>query len=484
MFKKSSDYSVFFTDDYVSFFELAPFLDQSRYGFIKLDSGIIENGYIKEPEALLKLMQHMFKSNNIKPRKITLVIHDQNVLIRDIKIPKEKLAKKSITEYIQEQQGKTLLLPFSESTISHVIRHENETEIRVIALIMDANLLHDYCDVFDRLNVKEVRFEVPSLPLYEQYLEKHNLKESTTMLVSIYEGMFSLQIVEDHIPIFSLIEEVDGGLEEYDMIIENFVERIANYYKYNLRKGKTGIKNVLFFNFNPDLSILQLQHGLCAKLANYQAKICDMYLEDPMVKILPFECMIPYAIARNRKNTPPVQFDFKLERVKQLNLNANYLMIATFFIISTTLLVYIPYFSMNEEIKIAQNNVNALQNQLQVLISETPTSPTFSTIQQDYSNAYEYLISQEMNPKILILDLMSEMNTNVFIQSYQINSQTKEIVLVLSGDTQHDLFEYMIEVYEAYGVIGGQEDDTRWILNKPTYKFNNPLQVEVTIKYA
>ncbi len=66
------------------------------------------------------------------------------------------------------------------------------------------------------------------------------------MLVSIYEGMFSLQIVEEHIPIFNLIEEVDGGLEEYDMIIENFVERIANYYKYNLRKGKAEILDVWF----------------------------------------------------------------------------------------------------------------------------------------------------------------------------------------------------------------------------------------------
>jgi hypothetical protein len=484
MFTKSSDFSVFFTDDYLSFFELAPFLDQSRFGHVKLDSGIIENGYIKEPEALLNIMQQLFKQNNIKPRKITHIIHDQNVLIRDIKIIKEQLGKKSVDEYIKEQQGKTLLLPFSESSISHIVRYENEVEIRVIAIIIDSNLLHDYHDVFDRLRAKEVKFEISSLPLYEQYLEKGGLKATNSMIVSIYEGMFSLQIVEEHIPIFNLIEEIDGGLEEYDLIIENYVERIANYYKYNMRKGKTEIKNVIFFNFNSDLSIFQLQQGLCAKLKNYHAKVCDLYLEDPLAKVLPFETMLPYAVARNRQITPPVKFDFKLERMKQLNLYANYLLIAAFFIISTTLLVYIPYFSMNEEIKIEQNNVNALQNQLQVLIDETPTTPSFSIIQQNYSNAYQYLMSKEANPKSMLLDLIGELNSNVMINSYQIKSQTKEIVIVLQGHTESDLFEYMISIYEAYGIVTEVEDETRWILFEPTYKFNNPLQVEVTIRYA
>ena len=99
MFTKSSDFSVFFTDDYVSFFELAPFLDQSRYGQVKLDTGIIENGYIKEPEALLNVLQHLFKQYEIKPRKITHIIHDQNILIRDINNSKALLGKKSVDEY-------------------------------------------------------------------------------------------------------------------------------------------------------------------------------------------------------------------------------------------------------------------------------------------------------------------------------------------------------------------------------------------------
>ncbi|MDO9628821.1 MAG: hypothetical protein Q7I99_02880 [Acholeplasmataceae bacterium] len=484
MLNKSSDFSVFFTDNSVSFFELAPFIDRSRYGYMKLDAGIIENGYIKEPEALLNLMQLMFKNYGVKPRKITHIIHDQNVLIRDIKISREQLSKKTIEEYIKEQQGKTLLLPFSDSSISHVVRHEDENEIRVIAVIMDSNLLHDYNDVYDRLRAKEVKFEISSLPLYEQYLEKSEFKASRTMLVSIYEGMFSLQIVEEHIPIFNLIEEIDGGLEEYDMIIENFVERIANYYKYNMRKGKQEIENVVFFNFNPDLSITQLEIGLCKNLKNYKAKVCDFYVEDPMSKILPFECMLPYAFAKNRRNASPVKFDFKLDRVKQLNLYANYLMIAAFFIVSATLLIYIPYFSLNEEIKIEQNNVNALHNQLQVLIEETPTAPTFSIIQQNYSNAYQYLMSQEVDTKSFMLDLISELNSNVSLESYQIKSQSKEIVLVLRGNTQFDLFEYMIEVYETFGITANVEDDTRWISAEPTYKFNNPQQVEVTIRYA
>ena len=117
--------------------------------------------------------------------------------------------------------------------------------IRVIALITDGLLLHSYHDIFDRLNAKEVKYEISAIPFFNIYNNQVNKLEDIVMFVNLYNNMFSIQIVEHGFPIFNMIEESEGGIEEYAMMVENYVERIANYYKFNLRKGKKVIGKVL-----------------------------------------------------------------------------------------------------------------------------------------------------------------------------------------------------------------------------------------------
>ncbi|MBN2268212.1 MAG: hypothetical protein JXC35_02185, partial [Acholeplasmataceae bacterium] len=121
--------SIFISDTQIGFFQYLP--DQtykSKFGTTEIDPGIIENGYIKDPEVLLFQLKSLFKAHQIKPKKLRMVIHDQNILIRQITILKEELKERSISEYVKNERGKSIHFPFENAAVTHMVRSETDTE--------------------------------------------------------------------------------------------------------------------------------------------------------------------------------------------------------------------------------------------------------------------------------------------------------------------------------------------------------------------
>lgn len=483
MFNKRSDLSIFFTDQMVGFFQHQPFLDQAAYGTAQLEKGAIENGYIKEPESVLETVKQLLDRFKVYPRTITLMIHDQNVLIRDVKIKREDLGKKTIDQYFQEQLGKSLHFPYPDPLITHFVREEDETLIRVIALITDGQLLHSYHDIFDRLNAKEVKYDISAIPLYNVYHNKVSPLEEIVMFVNLYTGMFSIQILEKGFPIFNLIEENDGGKEEYALMVENYIERIANYYRYNLRKGKQTIAKVLIFNMNDDLADEELNKLLIRKLSSYKAQLCDFHLEETFSKMLPKTCKLPYAVLLGEPFRLQHNIDFKLERIQKTRIYGHQMMVVAFTIVVFMLLVYIPFYAMSEEIKMQQNRNNALQMQLDMLIEETPAIPVYPIDQLNHNTAYQHIANEQDMFGAYILDIMALFDSDVSLSSYQLRPGQNEIIIIINGTSDTHLYEYVIDLYETHGVLN-EPTTTRWMTERPTYRFTSPSTMEVTIYYA
>ena len=69
------------------------------------------------------------------------------------------------------------------------------------------------------------------------------------MLVSLYDRTITIKIVEDNVPIFSVTEEAEDSSQQYFDVLENYVERIINFYRFNINKGEKSIENIVFYNF-------------------------------------------------------------------------------------------------------------------------------------------------------------------------------------------------------------------------------------------
>lgn len=135
------------------------------------------------------------------------------------------------------------------------------------------------------------------------------------------------------------------------------------------------------------------------------------------------------------------------------------------------------------QIQMAQNQNNVLQIQLDMLKEETEQPIINPVDQTNYNTAYDYISSEEYPFTSYLLDLLDSQTQTVLIRSYQVDTKLKQIKIVIQGTTERELYEYVLAVYETYGITD-QKTDERWIEEEPTYRLTLTLTMEVTIQYA
>ena len=486
MFGKKANISIYVTDDKVGFYQFdVPKNQLAKYGYLDLDKGIIQAGEIIEPEIFYRKLQTLFKQHKIVPGIIRYVINDQSVIKKEILIPKEDLLKMSIDQYILKQLGKTIHFPFPNPVFTHYVREDKEEYKKVLIVISDGSMLNDYHDVFDRLKAKEVILDLPSLSLYNSYLTKSKKSFNNLMLVSLYDRIITIKIVEDNVPIFSITEESDDSSQQYFDVLENYVERIINFYRFNMNKGDKIIENIVFFNFSEDITSKSLMEKISIKFKEHTYDLCEIMTMDESLANIPKICLMGYAagIPKLEKLDIYKTFGFNLNRSQPINQVLHYIMAMSFLIMSSMILIYIPYYLQNEEI-INQANINSiLQNQLEILQRETPVAKTYTNLEKNYSRAFDYLSDQEYFANQQLEDLFILIPEDATLMSYQVQARTKTITIIIYSLNEYALSDYLLDIYEDHGVIT-TPTTTRWMVSRPITRMISPLIMEVKITYA
>ncbi len=484
MFTKKEDMTVFISDYKCSYFAESNNLGTALFDAIDLPEGVLVNGYIKEPEILYQLLLDNFKEHKIKIRHVNILIHDQNLLIRNLTIAKSDLQKKSVGQYVLDQTDKKIYFPFETAAISHFIQKEDEENVKVLALITDENLLHDYYDVFEKLGAKEVTFDLPALSLYELYKENTTSTSNQIMLVTIYNKLLAIQIFVNNTPIFQMIEECDGSSRDPQLILENYIERIANYYKYNITKGELSVEDVVIFNLADRFYDQDLNKGVVKQLKDFNTSLYEFKGIEELEKELPKACYLPYASLKTKDTQFQFTFEFKLERIKRVNIYGNYLMVVSFLIFSTVALLYIPFFLFSEDIANQQNLNQGLENQLYILQRDLPESSGYTPEQIVFNDLYDSLSESEKSYEPYITDLISKLNANVNLLTFDCDATNQTVVITISGSTRLDLDEYVLEIYEAYGITDLISSEQRWIVSVPEVSVTSEFVMEVTLYHA
>ena len=485
MKKNKSDLSIFMTDYKVGLFQHNEVdVALSNFGSFPLDSGIIENGYLHDPNAFLKLLQAFYKEKAIKPRTVRLIIQEQNVLIREITVKKSDLQKRSIENFLSDTKNIGLNFPFENPIISHYVNLETEEEYKVILFIADDNLINDYYDVFERLGVKEIKIDMPSLAMYQCYSKKTEYDISNTLLVTIFERMLSIHVFEEGIPVFSMIEDVEGIGEEFYDTVESYIERIANYYRYNLRKDKNNIYNTLIFNLNDQINQTIFIEKMGLRLKSFITTLVDMSEFDALLIDQSKVTHLAYSSNRLGNQDIKLKVNFKIERLNKSKLYANYILVLALAIFSVFALLYLPYQLQLQEIQTLENMNASLALQLEALQDEIQSEDDYSETQIEYNEAYNALKALEASPSVYLEDLIFYISGTLSISEYNVDTMEKKITITISASTEFELSEYLIQIYEDYGIVNENTDLSRWMTSSPERNNISTLVMEVTVYYA
>jgi len=487
MRKNKNPLSLFITDNGAALFggKLKKDTGSTVYGQISFPKNIIDNGYIKEPEILLNKLKEMWKEYDIKPKFIRLVIQDQNVLVREFEVSKSDLEKSSIDDYLYNQIGKSFHVPFAKPIISYQIADENPFRYIFTLYIADENLLNDYYDVIECLGVKDVIFDLAISALMELVTDEIKLKDENALIVSLYDRLFSLQIIEKNRLIFGVIEECDGKQESFLEMVSNYIERIANYYQYNLRKGKDKITKTIVFNLNDYLDSLEVKTKIFDDLKYLNIKLFHSDIIDGIFENLPKGSLVAYGsnVFLQRRLKDKKIIDFKLHRINKLRLLGYYIFVLAVTIFASISLIYIPFHQQRENILDKTYDIEAKTYQLNLLnnyINQQSENNTFNIYIDTFE---EILLQQESIPLDYFSNLLEVLPETLVITDYGFDVLNKQISLVLSGQDTISIINFILDIYERFG-ISISSIDNQWIDGFPEYNFITSSVCEVIINYA
>lgn len=481
--KNNKVLNIYFTDTKIGF-SLFSHASKSmdKTGYVILEEGILDNGSILEPEVLYEKLKYALNENKIKTKHLNIILHDQNILMRELIIQKSDLQKKSILQYIKEQMGKSIHLLFDHPTVTHYVRSETEESMKVLLVIANEDMLHDYMDVFERLGFTDIHFDLPAMAQYNAYLLQGGIQKDHLMLISYHDHAVTLKIFHEGFPVFSMIDDYDTITPQFFDIMENLVERVINFYTYNICKGHNSVEHLVFFNFSDELTDNQVYEQMNKRFTQYPREMVKEAEEDQYtskcIRMSNYTAMPKVESLSQYEHIP-----FPIQRTPKINSLLGYMNVLSFVLLTTILLIYLPYISIREDI-INQMNINHRINvQIESIREDMVEQVNYTKDVVDHSKAYDYLTEESRNLLEMMHAMQSVLRESVLMTSYTVDQTSQTIKIMLLSSSLYDLNDSVMMIYETYGVMDGV-DVNRFISETPEIKMITDTLMEVTIHYA
>ena len=479
------DMNLYLSDSSIGFYVRRERRGQADvHGHAALEKGVLENGYVVDAVLLLARLKALFKAHGLRPKRIRLVLNSQNVLMRVVDVAREDVREAGIAAHLDAELGKSLHFPFPVPRVSYHLISQDDRTAKVLAVASDDRLLNDYLDIFDRLGVRDVRFDMPTLALYSLYRKTTGSAGGRIMLVTVYDAYFTIKIFEDDIPIFNLVEEFENEADTRYEQIDQYVERVANYYRYNISRGDRSIDRAVFISQGEQDNESRFEAAFGPRSIGLPYEVFRIPEAPTAGGGWNRTSLVAYAAGIEKTgNLEKIPwFDFRLDRPLRIRRAVKLMLAVAFFLFSAVSLLYIPYHAMYEKIFIAQNENRNLAVQLSDLQAEFSLLPTFTAPERAYSDAYDALIAVKAEPASMVADLIA-LTGDVVILNYAYDDSDSRIVVTLTGPTDASLDEFLLRAYEAYGTTG-ESDPDRWIDGFPIYESVGARTIEVIFHHA
>lgn len=244
-------------------------LNVKKVGEVKLKSGIIISGKIMDENLLGKILGTVFRKHNLHQQFVKIMIPDQNLIIKKMKVPKY-LEGDDLRKYLRlELEESMQSLPYKDPIID-VVDYDIETkdeedEKDIIIFTTSKEVVEGYLKVIQKHRKTVINSYISPLLTRKLYLyskQYNNNDQRFTMFTQIRENTHILTVFDNEIPILSLRDTFE--IEDYDedYYIEQILdvlERICHFFQYQFSKNTEVVQKIVIYtdiNFTKNLQEL------------------------------------------------------------------------------------------------------------------------------------------------------------------------------------------------------------------------------------
>ncbi len=206
-----------------------------NFGTIDVASGLIEEGELRDPEALTDSIRELYKSNSIKEQNVAISIGGYSVIVKKISI--QAMSEDELIETISIEAEQYIPFDISEVNLDFQILGEaesNPNQMNVLLVAAKKEMIADYIELVQAAGLNPCIIDVDAFALQNIFETNYDLPDEAVALIDIGAGKTSMNIVKGDSSLF--MRDVSLGCSQINGRIVSMLdcsEEEAEAIKFN-----------------------------------------------------------------------------------------------------------------------------------------------------------------------------------------------------------------------------------------------------------
>ena len=196
----------------------------SRFGMSDIAPGLIEDGAIKDPEAVADTVRSLFKSYGIKNNNIAVSIGGYSVIVKKISV--QTATEEQLQDTIHFEAEQYIPFDINDVNLDFQILGENENnpnQMNVLLVAAKKEMVNDYANLTELAGLEPRIIDVDAFALQNVFEINYELEqEENIALIDIGASKTSLNILKGQTSVF--MRDVSLGCGQINQKIISLVD--------------------------------------------------------------------------------------------------------------------------------------------------------------------------------------------------------------------------------------------------------------------
>ncbi|GED13310.1 type IV pilus biogenesis protein PilM [Aneurinibacillus migulanus] len=214
-------------------------IEVKQAGLIEIESGLVERGKIIDEGPLEIRLADGSKREELKGKRAVISIPSSSLFIRKLLIP--PVPEKEVRMLLEVELETTVHVPFARPYFDYyklgsiVENEDEEPQDQYLVVAAPGDLIDQYMDLFDFLQIELVAAEIEPLALYRMLENYAEVTEEDFMIVQLGMHSVNVSFFKGEIPEF--VRNIPIDLTSYNISLNERNLQSASLFQYMKDRG-------------------------------------------------------------------------------------------------------------------------------------------------------------------------------------------------------------------------------------------------------
>lgn len=184
-----------------------------NFSTIDIEPGLIEEGSVRDPEAVSRYIRELFKSTKLKDKNVAISIGGYSVIVKKINV--QTMTEEELHETIHFEAEQYIPFDISEVNLDFQILGESEhnpNQMNVLLVAAKKEMISEYTNLMKMAKLHPRIIDVDAFALQNIFNLNYSLEDENIALIDIGASKTSLNILKNNVSEF--MRDVSLGCEQ------------------------------------------------------------------------------------------------------------------------------------------------------------------------------------------------------------------------------------------------------------------------------